>query len=340
MRTNCVSQQQINSYANYVTNFNKPVNFTGLNLSLNNTNIGNKIKGSILPQKLKKTNLNNKENLISTYKNSIGKIIQILFGEKPLSLEKHLNFVLATNIEDAVLFAKEKLKIINYNIDDLDFANSINAALVTVANVFEGNVYFPETIDYTDNNEVYAFYNLAKDCLCINKNLINNAQEDLEEIIEENSYSEAITGDFGYGYKTFCKQMKQAYKNPSKLTVFDKYSLLETHKNKEELIENIGKKVSYQEKINLNPQGPIYEDFQSLIFHEVGHCFYDKSISIRKTIRNQSLFNSWKKPPLMLENTRESASEFVADIFAGKVRGEKFSEEVEKMFKEFTGLNF
>lgn len=340
MKIYCVSQQINNnlSYHNPKAN----TSFGNLKMGLNSLH-SNKIKDPFLnngQQKIKKifnikeTITNLKYKLID-YLNAVKKLLKT---EKPLILEQNIQFIPAKNLDDAILFAQKQLKIENYFIDDLDFANNINKALVNIANFFKGKVYFPKTIAYTNSKDIYACYGLMTDELLINKNLIMSSDEDLEEIIEENSYAEAIRGNFGYGYDIFCKLMKQAYKNPSKLNYFDKYSLLETFNNKEELLEKIEDTKRNYNKINLVAESPVFEDFESLIYHEIGHCFYNKSVSFWKIYQNEKIFKAWIKPSTMLENTTEDVDEFVANIFAAKIRGEKYSDETEKKFRDFTGI--
>lgn len=337
MQINCVSQH--NTSFSYAPKAN--TSFGRLKLGFN-TIEPNKINDSLLKNSRKiKNKFLMREffiNLKFKIEDFTQKAIRFFKAEKPLNLQPNIQFVPARNIDEAVTFAQEQLQIENYFIDDLDFANNINKALVNVSNFFEGKVHFPKTIAYVNYEDVYACYNLLEDELLINKELIISSEDDLEEIIEENSYAETIRGNFGYGYETYCKLMKQAYKNPSKLNYFDKYSLLETFNNREELLEKTENIKRRHNKINLVTDSPVFEDFESLIYHELGHCFYNKAVSFLKKYQNEKIFKAWIKPKTMLENTTEDEDEFVADIFAAKIRGEKLSDETEKKFRDFTGI--
>ena len=90
-----------------------------------------------------------------------------LITEKASKLEPEIVFNKATTIDEAKDYAKNKLGIKNFKIDDLEYANWINEGLTNISNRFKGEVHFPSTIKFTNKKNAYGSYNIFLDTLSI-----------------------------------------------------------------------------------------------------------------------------------------------------------------------------
>ena len=85
-----------------------------------------------------------------------------------------------------------------------------------------------------------------------------------------------------------------------------------------------------------NRFGCVYEGRLETIYHEVGHCFDDKSNRIAISLYNR--FFSKDKIKLkyipMPKYAKTSTNEFVACTFAGIMQGKKYKPEVMDMFNK------
>ena len=89
--------------------------------------------------------------------------------EKPLQLEKNIEFKKAETIEEAVNFAKTNFKIKKFKVEDLELANWINEGLCNINNRFQGEVYMPSKIVAKKQKEgINGSFNSISDTLKIN----------------------------------------------------------------------------------------------------------------------------------------------------------------------------
>ena len=267
----------------------------------------------------------------------------LVMKEKPnLQLEENIEFKKAETLEEAKAFAKEKLGIKNFKIKDLDYANWVNEGLTNVSNRFKGEVYFPHTIKYNEikTKDDRASYLDADDTIRINKWVIEECAKELPQKLEENSFEELTKYNLGKGYDEFCTSLKKAYVDIDLLDVFEKASLSTSIARVKYRLERLDdediKEITEDPYNEINRFGNVYEGRLETIYHEVGHCFDDKSNRMAISLYNR--FFSKDKIKLkyipMPKYAKTSTNEFVACTFAGIMQGEKYKPEVMDMFNK------
>lgn len=261
--------------------------------------------------------------------------------EKPTQLDKKIEFKKADTIEEAKLYATEKLGIKKYKIDDLEYANWINEGLTNISNHFEGKVYFPSKIEFKKVKNAYASYRYGTDSLMINKEIIEEKANFLKCYLKSLTYKELTAIDLGKGYEEFCSNLKKAYTNIKSLSLFEKFSIAHTITKQAQVLEQLDaedfKNFEPDEK---NQFGCVYLNEFNTIYHEIGHCFSRKSNSFFNAFLNSLKYNS-KISKLKIPNYDKSKiEEYIACTFAGYMQGEEYPEENTQIFDKASGIKF
>ena len=213
-------------------------------------------------------------------------------------LEENIEFKKAKTIEEAKKFAKEKLGIKKFKINDLEYANWINEGLTNISNRFKGEVYFPQKIKFHsyDRKGALADYGVAFDTIRINT---------------------------------------KAYNSTESLTFFEKYSLVGSiYKVKQRLKQLENKNPNEINTNGINMYGNIYQNEFETIYHEVGHCFDFKSKALIDILIDRFKHKKDLKPLTLPNYPKKNTLEFVASIFAGIMQGEKYQDDVMNLYKK------
>lgn len=266
-------------------------------------------------------------------------MIKHKFVEKPLNLEPNIEFKKAQTLKEAENFAKEKFKLKTFQVDDLEIANWINEGLTVLNNKCKGEVYMPSKIIYGDisNKKTQAYYRQFNDTLKINR----IDEDELDKTFNYMSLSSKslLELPLGKGHEEFWEKLNN-YKNLSKI---EKFEFLSSFANVLQIIPKIikSKRPNAKDIINLandiNPFGPAYLNRFCLIFHEMGHVFDYKSRNDYGIIKS-FLFKKAVKKLILPNYTASCFTEFNADIFAGIFSGERYSDEIMKLFKRLNNI--
>lgn len=262
-----------------------------------------------------------------------------LFVEKPLELASEIEFKKAQTLEEAENFAKENFKIKKFQVDDLEIANWINEGLSVLSNKFKGKVYMPSKIVYGDINKknTSAYYRAIDDCLKIGK--VSDVAQEVELAMLVKAISETGLEEIplGNGHEQFLEDMN----NYKKLTKFEKCQLamtlvkilevLSKYKDNPDLadISDLSKGISFL--------GPVYCGRFGILFHEMGHVF-DKKSRNDWGIKQPPIFNRYRKKMILPKYAASNFTEFVAEIFAGVVSGEKFPDIMMQLFSKVCNI--
>ena len=257
--------------------------------------------------------------------------------ESPTKLEEKIEFKKAESIEEAKKFAKEKLGIKKFKINDLENANWINEGLTNISNKFKGEVYFPQKIGYcySFQKEGYAAYHPLLDSILINEKNIKKEIDGLKGFIEVFPYEDFTENNLGKGYEDFCKKLAMAYEDIDSLSAFEKFALNNSICN---VVEMRSEYTNEHKAKDINRYGNIYENEFSIIYHEIGHCFDFKSKSLIKAYIDCFKHQKDLKPLVLPDYPKKNTFEFVASTFAGIIQGEKYQDDVMSLFNKLIGF--
>ena len=260
----------------------------------------------------------------------------LCINENPQKLDKKITFNKAQTIEDAKNFARENLKIKNFKVNDLEYANWINEGLTNISNKFEGNVYFPQKIKLSEkSSDAYASYRLINDTVTIYKKEIEKTANELDSILKDNNFGDLIKYKLDSNYDKFYEKLKQAYNNPSTLSILEKFSLVRSCKSvKNYLIKQKNKKNTLLNNSTICNNGNIYIDEFHTIYHEIGHCFDTKSNIIATMIFKRFLYQNKLKKLSLPKNYTRNTQEFIANIFAGLLQNKKYPLEIMNLYNK------
>lgn len=259
-----------------------------------------------------------------------------MFKEKPLSLAPNIKFIRANKIEEAKEFAEKNFKIKNFKISDLNTANWVNEGLSVLNNKFKGKVYMPSTIEYKrcDKNSLGGCYIPLHDKLIINKpdeEFINIYLDIILEIAKNEKIDKFKLG-------TTFKQFLEDCKNHKKFNTIEKWSLifdiqkaLEIIKKSKSDIETLSRSVEESDK---DIFGPIYTGRFGVLFHEMGHVFHHKSSNL--LFQKKQIFDKGKKDLLIADYPNSSYYEFIAEIFAGALNGNRYPQKILNLYSKLT----
>lgn len=220
-------------------------------------------------------------------------------------LAEHVEFKEAKTMDDAIKFAKENFGIKLDLGDNLFAANLVNESCANVSNAMRGKAYFPKKIKFGAVNSSRAaggYDNISNIIVIGNKNT-----------------------DWGIVYEFFNKTLKT------------KNSYLE-----------------YSEQLKSN-QNTIFNDMYEIIYHELGHCNhkaicknFEKMGKLKEVeymlISDKSIINEFlnnkaiqKTAGKVSEYSKESPAEFVAEVFARRIQGKIFSDDIMALYKKYGG---
>lgn len=227
-------------------------------------------------------------------------------------LAEHIEFKPAKTIEEARVFAKDRLGV-KIKFDDVDMANYINEALVTVNNTTKGKSIMPNSVIVDKTNGFFAWRNYpnSPSDLIISPTAYRMGTvarskglsvKDFytKEMWKDNRFTDKglspfkeIFHELGHGnHQVTCKD----YSKMAKLKDLKARGISDTHFTEEFISETKNNKV--------------VKDF----FDSVGYTRTDGSIY-----------------------ALESPAEFVADIFSLKVQGKSIPEEIQRMYSKYGG---
>lgn len=227
-------------------------------------------------------------------------------------LAEHIEFQPAKTIEEAKAFAKDRLGV-NIKFDDIDMANYINEALVTVNNVTKGKSVMPNSVIVDKTNGFYAwrsYTNNTSDLIISSKayklgTVAKSKGMSIKDFCEKTMWKDnrfvnkglspfkEIFHELGHGnHKRVCKD----YNKMAKLKELKTRGISDAHFTEEFISETKNNKV--------------VKDF----FDTVGYTRSDGSIY-----------------------ALESPAEFVAEIFSLKVQGKSIPEGVQRIYNKYGG---
>lgn len=283
----------------------------------------------------------------------------VKYGDR-LKLNPNIIFQKAENIEQAANFAKKNFKINYFNVDNLDTANWINQGIAKLSNKFKGKTFMPKKIELVDFPEgavkpgqiVGAQYLIQGDVISFNKSVYKN----VDNIIKRNLSvfpADVLFAPISLNPDDLLPQMLIKYmSNPNGLSFAQKTSLLSAIVRKTEVLIQIDEKEKTANKIyelikdNKNQAtdfwGNVSYNEYDYLFHEFGHMFDMKEHSLFSFIqakkRNPQIFEKAKENIILPTRAQESYLEFNAEIFSGKMNGDKYIEPVENLFKQMNKI--
>lgn len=261
-------------------------------------------------------------------------VAQVLYKGNKIQLDKHIEFKKAENVEEAKLYAKEKLGIRKFEIDDLEFANWINNGLTNVSNRFEGKVYFPKKIKFKNVNGAFASYKQGNNTMYINKEEILSTIGILEGLFMLLPSERFTKINYGKGYEEFYNNLNRAYKDFDSLTIFEKLALAQTIAQIKDVEIQLKKNKLDKTFINNNQFNFVYEDEFSVVYHEIGHCFDLNSKStltyLLEVLKFKSKLSKLKIPMYYKSNLNE----LMASAFDAYMRNESLWEENKAVIDE------
>ena len=262
----------------------------------------------------------------------------LMITDHKKKLDPNIKFYKANTIEEAKNYAKNTLGIKKFLIDDLEYANWINEGLTNISNKFKGEVYLPSKISFTNKKRGIASYNPLKDEICINKKNIEKHVSNFDSNFGLDLYSTLRDYNWGKGYKEFSKLLEKSQKDIKSLSVFEKLSLLDSFDCIAEIIAQAERKDFNKDKSEheINKFGCVYRNPFNTIYHEMGHCFAYKSRPLWENLLNNYTKNSLIEGFKIPYYDKSQIPEFIACIFAGKMQGETYSEEIENLFEKLT----
>lgn len=266
------------------------------------------------------------------------------------AIAEHIDFTPAKSIEEAKIFAKEKLGIY-YNIKkepSLDTINTINEWLSKektktgkIFDIVDFNGVIPDKVNIdnilscgtiSQNNTKYNF-------LSINVDSINNFDEIVKKVFEPDEISLSnIIRKNNNKYELINNNAKSA--NMDKfIEKLNNLNLKSSYKDKLELYDGMGAALQVVEQLNKNPNYKInMSDFnwEGAFLHEKGHMLH------------QEVFKDFEKAPMLSaleENIAMKVSnyaksdirEFVAEVYKGLRNGRQFSDDIMALYKKYQG---
>ncbi len=348
-----------------------------MNLNINNNFItpqfkSSKIKNNVsinynkIDNSIKKINKPNKKN-----KNFNKKISSALFlftltsacaflfvknQKKPVFLSSEINFTPSKTMEEAIEFAKNKLKISDYYLNDLDCANYVNESIVQFNNLSKDKKRIIDIVVPLQNNYLTASmgHGLFKRVLFINENMLKkelkpsqndlgliktallspeiqlseNQKEIFEKVLrgsEKLSISEKVRANFYltqlelFFSKMFSRTRKQNEK--TKISECSKFHVCFHEIGHELHRNNVGKKLFKQ----YNYYG---KDPSALSLLMAKERFKEElgSENFARIVKNVSYYAAI------------SPDEFVAEVFSGILGGIKYDDKIMELFKKYGGV--
>lgn len=270
-------------------------------------------------------------------------------------LAEHIEFKEAKNIEEAKMFAQEKLGLhLDDKLNDVELINFINEC---VTNFHKKTNFKYKNLGFVDYNRTLHDNNLdiARGLLEGNKIGFNINPKYIENI--ENRITNIID-DFINEGSLLNKNGKFEFIAPVRKVNFSK--------DLEDFItryKSNPKALSIKEKINfdiltgdlveaLKSKNPNYRKSSPfhVIYHEIGHCLHylegakwvEVNITGILSSEKQALFNEFKNKYTHIakqvsDYACTSPSEFVAEVFAKSLDGQKFSGDVMTLYKKYGG---
>ncbi len=216
-------------------------------------------------------------------------------------LAEHIEFQPAKTIDEAKVFAKDKLGV-NIKFDDVDMANFINEALVTVNNTTKGKSIMPNSVivDKIDGFMAWQSYINKPSDLIISPTvyrlgtIARSKGVSIKDLADKGiSPFYTIFHELGHGnHEVACKD----YSKMLKLKELKAFGISDTYFTEEFISETKNNKA--------------VKDF---------------FVSVRYTKRDGSIY------------ALESPAEFVADIFSLKLQGKSIPEEVQRIYSKYGG---
>ena len=280
-------------------------------------------------------------------------------GEK-LKLNPNIVFQESENLEQAANFAKQNFKIDYFNIDNIDTANWINKGLTKLSNAFKGHTYMAKRIELVDfpselivpDKITGAQYIFASDTVRFNKSVYKDIDKIINRTIDATP-SDLLFTPLSSKRDDKLTEMIIKYKtNSNSLSFAQKTSLFAALRRKLEVFAEIGKKEEITNNILKqlkNSKTKVTDPFSctsyneyDYLFHEYGHMFDFKEQSLYQGIKarrqNPKIFEKEKQNIILPELAQSSFLEFNAEIFSGKMNGDKYIEPIENLLKKMNNI--
>ena len=152
--------------------------------------------------------------------------------KKPGKLHKlpeHIDFVKAEKIKDAEEFARDVFKVKNFHVDNLEIANWLNEGLTNISNKFKGQTYLPKNLAFKNlsfRKNVVAAYNLSSDYIILNKNYLQNLDQDLAASFKYTlPYAHMSFFSNKKSYQAFLNSIQTYIDEPKNMSIMDKSNL-------------------------------------------------------------------------------------------------------------------
>lgn len=249
-----------------------------------------------------------------------------------LELTPKIEFKEAKSIEEAEKYAKQNFKIKDFKVKDLEVANWINEGLTILSNKFEGKVYMPRRVVYgKSKSEDDAYYRPFTDTLFIKE--IDDKKFSLPPLLSGLPLRDIPLGN---KFEQFCHD----YANLKNISKIERVSLLYSIMNSSAVLLKVLKNHeminNLPDLVEKNAFGHVYTSKFSLLFHEMGHVFDYKSRTF--ALSRNSYFAKARKDMIMPEYALSKSQEFVAEIFAGILEGDKYPQNITNLFKKLCNI--
>ncbi len=254
--------------------------------------------------------------------------------EKPIQLEPQIEFKPSKSIEEAAEFAKKNFKIKSFKVKDLEIANWINEGLTVLNNQFKGKVYMPLHIkECALKEDALASYRPFADTLTIapiDEDELNFNFEVMTLFTADKNLDELSLGD---GYQKF----KENYDNFENLSKIDKRGVVSSLHNMFDVLNQMSDKNDLSLAAD-NSFGHVYYGRFAILFHEMGHVFNDKSRNDFKNSKISKIFKSERNSMVMPSYAKTNQKEFIAEIFAGILEGNKYPAKIMNLFHKLCNI--
>jgi len=276
-------------------------------------------------------------------------------------LAEHIDFKEAKTFEEAKKYAKDKLGVIYYDVNDLEMANFINEWLTTIRNKCKSidKTSYPKIIANMKEKQITAPFcmtssakynkNIEGHILGVNMSTFNNFDKFIEEaigtgsVLSKNKNGKYIIIDDAYKTDFITNVIERVNNYSNNLSLKNKLKLMSDMKSIQD-----GKMVNGKWK-----EKPI--SIYQTLNHELGHLRHQYLAKDYELMKKADEFILQGKPvsditkeflntPTIQETAgkvsvyaQESPLEFVAETFAGLRDGIKFDDDVMALYKKYNG---
>lgn len=266
--------------------------------------------------------------------------------ESPIKLEEQIEFKESKTIEEAEAFAKEKFKIQNFKVEDLEVANWVNEGLTNISNFFKGQVFMPKTIKYAPfhTDKSIAHYAYGSDEIHIHQNVVERDAQEFPLLMKFPTAIELIKEfPFGTKHNEFLEMLEAYKKNPDSFSKIERSHLYLFYgrylnfiaNNDDNLLRKIDAKLN-SKHLQEDEFGVFNYNKFHVLYHEMMHCFDIKSTPFYKYFFFK--FKNSIKDLNLQEQSKLNSKEFCAEWFSSIINGDNPTQKIKDILKKRTNI--